>query len=33
MMKKIEDASFDYNDFLKQTEMIANMGSMSSEYA
>jgi len=30
MMKKIEDASFDYNDFLKQTEMIANMGSMSS---
>lgn len=30
MMKKIEEANFDYNDFLKQSEMIANMGSMSS---
>jgi len=29
LMEKISDATFDYNDFLKQTEMIAKMGSMS----
>jgi signal recognition particle subunit SRP54 len=29
MQKKIMSANFDFNDFLKQTQMVAKMGSMS----
>lgn len=30
LMKKIDAASFDYEDFMKQNEMISKMGSMRS---